>query len=55
MYLITQIELSDVQNTVSALEEKLKWWKKLYPYATFEISQIETDDCFMINTKERSI
>ena len=39
--LSTDIELADVQNTISALEEKLEFWKSNYPYATYEISQMK--------------
>ena len=37
----TDIELADVQQTVDALTEKLEWYKTNYPYATYEISNME--------------
>ncbi len=37
----TEIELADVQQTVSVLEEKLNWYKTNYPYATYEISRMK--------------
>ena len=35
------VELADVQNTVSVLEEKLRFYKEQYPYALVEIQNME--------------
>ena len=40
--LSTDIELADVQQVTSALEEKIDWYQANYPYATYEISEMET-------------
>lgn len=32
-YIIKNIELTDIQNTISVLDEKLSYWKTNYPYA----------------------
>ena len=40
--LSTDIELADVQQVISALEEKIDWYKANYSYATYEISEMET-------------
>ena len=37
----TNIELADVQQTVSLLIEKLNYYKANYSYATYEINRME--------------
>ena len=39
--LSTDIELADVQQTASALKEKITWYKANYPYTIYEISKME--------------
>ena len=40
-YFIPDIELADIQNTETMLREKLEHYKKNYPYATYDISDME--------------
>jgi hypothetical protein len=37
----TDIELADIQQTVSLLTEKLNHYKANYPYAIYEINRME--------------
>ena len=35
-------ELAEIQNVLSAMENKIKYYKTNYPYATYELSHMET-------------
>lgn len=40
-YFIPDVELADIQSTEAMLREKLEHYKKNYPYATYDISNME--------------
>ena len=35
-------ELAEIQNVLSAMENKIKYYKANYPYATYELHNMET-------------
>ncbi len=39
---LLDVELAEIQNVLSAMENKIKYYKANYPYATYTISHMET-------------
>ena len=38
---LLNVELAEIQDVLSAMENKIKYFKEKYPYATYEISHME--------------